>query len=366
MYRHIFLLILLLLMQGCGSSENKQNDKQRHGADKHRFQGGTPDSLEQLRIPVEVTRVERGEITSRLEYHTTMQTEDAVEVFPLVAGNVSQLHVEEGDRVEKGGRLLSLKDEQLRINLEQAELEYGHLQTDFQRAEELYAKDLMSEQEYADKRYKLERARLQLATVRLRLERSVITAPLSGVISHRAVGIGEYVTAASQVFSIINTTEPIAELRLSQMYYPVVGRGLRAEVRSDLYPQRLFHGEVKRINPTVDAASGTFKVTVAIQNPRELLRPGMFVNVQLILDVHPEAVLIPKNALIYESDKTCAFVVENDTLALKRELQLDYSDAQAVEVSSGVKAGETIVVVGQSALQDSARVRIIHHHTGSL
>ena len=174
-------------------------------------------------------------------------------------------------------------------------------------------------------------------------------------------------TPADKLFSIINTTEPIAELNLSQMYYPVVRRGLQARVYSDLYPQEVFSGEIKRINPTVDAASGTFKVTVAIENSRELLRPGMFVNVQLILDVHPEAVLVPKNALLFENNKTCAFVLQGDTMAFKRELQLDYSNSQAVEVRGGVTAGETIVVVGQSALRDSALVRIIHHHSsGSL
>jgi len=351
-----------LLLQSCGSSDQHQGDESGRKGKQGQLHHDGPDSLKEIRIPVEVTTVEKGEISSRLEYHTTMSTEDAVEVFPLLSGNVSQLLVEEGDRVERGDRLLTLEEDQRRIDLEQAELEYNHLQGDFTRATELHDMGLMSEEEYAGKQYSLEKARLQLATVRLNLERCVITAPLSGVIARRTTGPGEYVTPASQLFAIINTTEPIAQLNLSQMYYPVIRRGLQAHVYSDLYPQQQFTGEIKRINPTVDAASGTFKVTVAIDNTQELLRPGMFVNVQLILDVHPEAVLVPKNALLYESEKTCAFVLQGDSMAFKRELQLDYSSSQAVEVRSGINEGETIVVVGQSALQDSALVRIIHHH----
>lgn len=366
MYWQIILLALALLLQGCGSGDSGSGGNSGHKGKNHRMGEGQADSLKQIKIPVEVATVQRGEISSQLEYYTTMRTEDAVEVYPLVSGNVSQIMVEEGDRVQKGDPLLALEDDQLRINQEQAELEYNHLQDDFTRATELIDKDLMSEQEYANKRYALEKARLQLETVRLNLQRCVITAPLSGVISNRAAGLGKYVSPASKLFAIINTTEPTAELNLSQMYYPVIHEGLRAEIRSDLYPQQLFQGVVKRINPTIDAASGTFKVTVAISNPAELLHPGMFVNVRLILDVHPEAVLIPKNALLYENETTCAFIVQGDSMVFKRELELDYSSSQAVEVRSGVEEGEKIVVVGQSALQDSARVRIIHHHSGNL
>ena len=98
------------------------------------------------------------------------------------------------------------------------------------------------------------------------------------------------------------------------------------------------------------------KVTVGLDR-REGLRPGMFANVQIVLDTHENAIALSKKALVFEDELPHVFVVTDGT-AEKRRLELGYQDAQRVEITSGVEPGEAVVLVGQSALKDGSAVEI--------
>jgi len=119
---------------------------------------------------------------------------------------------------------------------------------------------------------------------------------------------------------------------------------------------RKIEGRVLRISPVVDSQSGTVKVTVDLRGAKGL-RPGMYAEVQLVLDRHAGVPVIEKRAIVYEDELPHVFVVA-DGKAEKRSVTLGYQDENRAEVVSGVAAGEQVVVVGQSALKDGSTVAV--------
>ncbi|MDE2743800.1 MAG: efflux RND transporter periplasmic adaptor subunit [Gemmatimonadota bacterium] len=310
-------------------------------------------------IPVEVALAHTGEISAHLVFNSTIETEAAVEIYPQISGLVKHLKVEEGDRVEVGDTLLSIEDKQLRIAVEEAQANYHYQQTAFKRTEAMFERNLISDQEFETNKYNFEQARLRLERARLELEYAEVIAPFSGVITERHVQVGARVGPSSKLYDLIKLDDLIARVFAPGQYLTTIGNGQQALITSEFLPDKQFQAWVKRISPVVDPRSGTFKVTVGLRDRWEYLRPGLFVNVRIITDTHTNAVLIPKQAIVYDGGDRFVFAVV-DTTAARIKLQPGFEDTDFIESLAGIESGTPIIVVGQNGLKDSTRVRIVN------
>ena len=310
-------------------------------------------------VPVEVALAHTGEISAHLLFNSTIETEAAVEIYPQISGLVKQLNVEEGDRVKVGDTLLSIEDKQLRIAVEEAQANYRYQQTGFKRTEAMFERSLISDQEFETNKYNFEQSRLRLERARLELEYAEVLAPFSGVITERYVQVGARVGPSSKLYDLIKLDDLIARVFAPGQYLTTIGNDQPALITSEFLPDKRFQGWVKRISPVVDPRSGTFKVTVGLRDRWEYLRPGLFVNVRIITDTHTNAVLIPKQAIVYDGGDRFVFAVE-DTAAARIKLQPGFEDADFIESLAGIDSGTPIIVVGQNGLKDRTRVRIVN------
>ncbi len=315
-------------------------------------------------IPVEVALAHTGEISAHLVFNSTIETEAAVEIYPQISGLVKHLRVEEGDRVEVGDTLLSIEDKQLRIAVEEAQANYHYQQTAFKRTEAMFERNLISDQEFETNKYNFEQARLRLERARLELEYAEVIAPFSGVITERHVQVGARVGPSSKLYDLIKLDDLIARVFAPGQYLTTIGNGQQALITSEFLPDKQFQAWVKRISPVVDPRSGTFKVTVGLRDRWDYLRPGLFVNVRIITDTHTNAVLIPKQAIVYDGGDRFVFAVV-DTTAARIKLQPGFEDTDFIESLAGIESGTPIIVVGQNGLKDSTRVRIVNSDDGS-
>lgn len=309
-------------------------------------------------IPVEVARARRGSISSYLFFNSTIETEEAVQVFPQISGLVERVAAEEGDRVQAGDTLLYIEDDQLHINYQEAKVNFEFQEGNFRRNEAMFERKLLSDQDYETKRFELEQARLRYDRARLELEHAIVVAPFSGVITERHVQVGARVNSGTQLYDLIKLDDMIARVFVPGQYLMSVKRDQMAAITSDFLPEQAFSGWVKRISPVVDPRSGTFKVTVGVRDRFEALRPGIFVSVRIVTDTHEEAVLVPKEAIVYDGGEQYVFAVR-DTVAQRILLEPGYEDLNSVEALSGIGAGERIITVGQNGLKDGARVRVV-------
>jgi len=310
-------------------------------------------------IPVETALATAGSISSYLLFNSTIETEEAVEIYPQISGLVEDIVVEEGDRVRGGDDLLLIDDDQLRIAAQEAEVNFRHLETGFKRTEEMFRRKLISKQEHENKQYEMDQARLRWKRAQLELEYAAIRAPFSGVITERHVQVGARVAPGTKLFALIKLDDMITRVFVPGQYLTTISPDQEAVITSDFLENQRFQGWVKRISPVVDPKSGTLKVTVGVKDRWEHLRPGIFVNVQIITDTHEKAVLVPKEAIVYDGGDRYVYVVEDST-ASKIKLDAGFEDIEFIEAMADIAAGTHVIVVGQNGLKDQAKVKIVN------
>ena len=313
-------------------------------------------------VPVQTRPVVRGDISAALVFSSTIETEDAVEIHPEVSGRVEEVAVEEGDQVAAGDLLVRLDAEQAELEDRESEVNLRQLEGSFGRTEEMFNRGLISTQEYEDQQFELERSRLRRERAGLALAHTEIRAPFSGVITSRQVQTGARVAPAVKLFDLVKLDDMIARVHVPGRYLLLVSDGQPATVSSDFLDEVDCPGYVKRISPVVDPRSGTFKVTVGVQDPWRHLRPGIFVTVRVITGTHPQAVLVPKEAVVYEGEERYVFVVDDGT-ARRVRLDAGYENADFVEALSGLAVDDPVIVVGQKGLRDLARVKVVNPST---
>jgi membrane fusion protein (multidrug efflux system) len=311
-------------------------------------------------VPVEITSIARGDIEDRLLFNATLQTENKVKVFSRLEGELVSQPLEEGSFVRIGEVLVRIDGREQKLAMEKALINYRQQENEFARIESLYKEELVSREEYDQAQLTLDQSRVEYETAKLNFEYTQIKAPISGVVSKRLINQGDRVAPSMEVFEITNLTEKIAVIYVPENYLYRIKKNLPAYFTSDVMGDAEMLGYVKRISPVIDPTSGTFKVTVAVKDIENRLKPGMFVNVMLVTETHENTVIIPKNALVYDNDRSFFYTVKDDTLARKHLLDRGLEDSEKVEVlNAEVGVGDALIVVGQSGLKDSAIVNIV-------
>jgi membrane fusion protein (multidrug efflux system) len=239
-----------------------------------------------------------------------------------------------------------------------ASVEYQKQQNNYKRLKAMHDQSLLSDEEFESARYALETAEIQWKEAKLNLDYTFIKAPISGRVGERSVKIGKRIQPTDKLYSVVNTSEMIAVLFIPEKNLGLLRIGQRAIIFSDNLENTEFSGVIKRISPVVDPASGTFKVTVGVRDKSNRLRPGMFVNVRIIVDTHENVTLVPKTAVVYENEYMNVYVVR-DSVAHKIRLKPGFEDHEKIESTQDIEPGEKIIVVGQAGMKDQTRVNIV-------
>jgi len=343
--RRIPLLLLLaaVAVAGCQGKPGQGADDQ--AADK------TP------AIPVETAEAQLGSISAAYSGTATLEARRETDVVARVGGVVEKLLAEEGDQVKAGQVLARLDDDQLALEVQQARASLGKLKQDFQRKQQLNKRKLISNADFETAKYDLAAQQAALQMAELKLKWTEIRAPFDGVVTERMIKVGNMVQANQQTFHIADFKPLIANVFVPETELARLQAGQPATLRVDALPDTRFQGSVERINPAVDPQSGTFKVVVRAEDPQHRLRPGMFARVRIVHDVRKDTLLIPRTAIVNEDGREYVFQV-SDGVAHQVDVSLGLRDDRQVEVTRGLKAGATVVTVGQNSLRDGAAVAV--------
>jgi membrane fusion protein (multidrug efflux system) len=311
-------------------------------------------------VLVEVGVVERGRIEAVLERSSPLEAEVQVSVLARTQNPAVELLVEEGDRVEKGEVLLRLESDRQQTDYDQALSQLEKAQIDFDATEKLYRESLVSDAEYRNIRHTFNQAKSQAENAQRQLDYTDVRAPVAGTVTRRSVKVGDTVTTGTPIFEIVDLDSIVAVIHVPEQYLPKLKEEMEARLFSATLGEESFAGYVKRISPVVEAQAGTVKVTVGVRDLGRL-RPGMWVDVELVLDSKEDALLIPKRSIVYDNDQTFAYKLFTDTNGVeisRRQLVVaENVDKLHIEPRGGFEAGDRIVVAGQSGLKDESPVR---------
>ena len=358
-----FLAVLVIpafLQWGC-AEKNAHSENQGEPSERRSDTTKVEDKEkkeEPEKVPVEVTTLGKGTISSYLLLSSNLETEEMADVYARIQGLVARIYVEEGDYVKKGQILLELEADEYALAEEKARVNFQKQQKAFERAQAMYQKELLSIEEFEQTKFAYEGAKIEWEQAKLNLNYTRVRAPISGVIGDRLIRPGQRIQPQDKLFTVINPREMIAVVYVPEKEIQTVHKGQKAFITSEHVPEKRFPGWVKRVSPVVDPQSGTFKVTIGVKNPNHLLRPGMFVNVHIITETHENAVLVPKLAIVYENELMYVFVVR-EGIAHKIRVAPGFQDHQYVEALQDLAAGDTVIVVGQAGLKDQTPVKVV-------
>jgi len=339
--------------------------------------------------PVEVAKVFRGQIEKRLLLTGTIYPDAEVLVFSKIPGRLEKVNVDVGDRVRKGELLaviehkeLSLQVEQAeasllvaKASLEQAKVNFENARQDMERMKQLLKDGTVSRQQYdgAMNRFENSKAQLKLAEAQAnnlqtaglnlakeRLADSRITAPISGIITLRNYDIGAMISNSTSslsnaLFKIEDTEVVHALTNVGETDLPYLRPGLEAQVTIAAFPGETFYGRVSKITPSLDTFTRTSAVEIEIPNKNNKLKSGFFANITLSVNKVPDALLVPKNAVILRGGKNIAFVA-NGGIAHLRRVEIGLQDGENIQILNGLKEGEEVIITGLHKLEDGMGV----------
>ncbi len=216
-----------------------------------------------------------------------------------------------------------------------------------------------SNQAIATARADVASAQTLVANARQAIADAVITAPLSGFVSSRPVAVGESVTSASIIATILRTNPIKVNIQVAEadIPYVTVGRGVSAEV--DAYKERRFAGTVLAINPAIDPVSRSAIVEAAIENGDNALRAGMFATVRINREGGGTGVFIPKSALFnHQPTQSYRVFVIEEGIAKLRVVQLGPEEGDSIQILSGINADETVATSNLDQLFEGAKVAV--------
>jgi HlyD family secretion protein len=261
--------------------------------------------------------VGRGPISQTVSANGTLNPVVLVSVGSQVSGIVKALHADFNDHVQAGQVLLELDPTLLRAQLTQSEANVASAQASLQlaraneaRSRDLFAKEYVTRQDLDTAvqaleaaKAQLELARAQVARDRTNLNYSIIRSPVSGVVVSRVVDVGQTVAASFQAPVLFTIAKDLAHMQIDSSYAEAdVGNikvGQQANFRVDAFPNRNFSGVVRqvRLNPTTLQNVVTYDVVVAVDNPDQVLMPGMTAYVNITVAQRKDALLVPNAAL---------------------------------------------------------------------
>lgn len=339
------LVMLALAATGCGGG------KKQAGAAKG-------DEEETPAVPVEVASLERGDVYAVYTGTAALETDADALVVAKVGGEVRQLLVEEGDKVEANQIMARLDGDRLRLEMERARANLRKLQQEYERNVQLHEKGLVSAGAFEDIKYELESLRAAYELARLEYSYTEIRAPIEGVVAERFIKLGNTISPNDQVFHVSDMDPLIAYVHVPEREFRRLSPGQPAQLVVDAIPSITFEARIQRISPVVDAETGTFKITMEVPDPSERLKPGMFGRFSIVWDAREDTLLVPRVAVLDLETEQSVFVVEGD-LAHRRNVRLGYPKGDRIEVLEGLAGDEQLVVIGQTGLKDGAKVEVI-------
>ncbi len=332
--------------------------------------GGAPGSAARGGPPaVEVTTVKVVRLQEDTQAVGTLVARQSVTLRPEVSGRVLRIAFKDGSAVRQGQLLVQLDDALQRAELSQARAQLSIAQANTKRNEELVAQNFVSQRVLDESRANLQVAQAQVDLAQARLARMGIVAPFSGTVGIANVNLGEYIKDGTAVVNLEDTSALMVDFRLSERYQTRVAVGQMVQVQLDALPGQNFTARVIALDPLLDANGRAVAVRASMPaDAAKRLRSGMFARVTVVFGVDDSALVVPEEAILPQGGRQWVVVLDAapeldgkpQWTARRVAVTTGVRRDSMVQITDGLKVGDTIVVAGQQRIQqDGQPVRVV-------
>ncbi len=322
----------------------------------------------ELAVPVSVQSVKNSTIKKYVNTTGTAMANYSIELSSEIAGNY-QLQKNKrtnrlfklGDKVKKGEVIIRLEDKEfensIAINSKKLNLDINEQENKKQKS--LFEKGGVTLREMRNAEVQLTNARYDYENAQLKLAKMTVVAPFDGVIVDLPYFTpNQKITAGKQLVKLMNYANMYMNVNLPEKEIVAVQVNQPAIVTNYTLPNDTLQGIVSQLSPAINMETRTFKGVMKIANPRLLLRPGMFVKADIEIAKAENVITIPKEIILTSRNKKRVFVVEKG-VARMRTIKLGLENNEMVEVKSGLKLNEQLVIRGFETLRDGSKVKVV-------
>lgn len=307
-----------------------------------------PEDTETIAVKVEKASIQ--EVEQIYEFSSTVDA--AVKNYISSAGGtrIEKIHVEVGDRVTKGQKLVTMEN----TNLATAKVQLMNSKNDVDRMEALYLSGGISKQQLDQIKTQYDVAKRNIDNLESNIH---LVSPISGIVTMRNFDNGD-VSATQPILQVMQITPVKLKFSMNEKFYNRVKIGMKVSAKVDIFGDDRFEGRVNLIAPIIDPNTRSFGLEASFTNSNQKLRPGMFARVEINLGKNM-SVVIPDRAVIKQNGTNDKYVfIEKDGIVDYRKIELGRRLGDTYEVISGIEEGENIVIEGYTKLVSGSKVKV--------
>ncbi len=393
------IMIGILLISGCG--------KKLAPVDAEQVQE------KETTTAVKVANVTKTTVESVVSLNGKVKPIQEISVMPKTPGKVSVINFEIGDQVNKGDVLFTLEQKDIQLQVDQAraalsmskigveqqltqlntsvttaETNYNDTKINYNRMQELFEAEAISEQQLemsatqlkiAEEQYKAAKKNLELTEgknnaesaskaqyqqalagynmAKSQLDNTVVTSPITGIVATKNIVVGGFATSATPSMSVVDLSSVTIDVNAPENIINKVKVDDKVDVYVEAAGKTTLAGTIVTISPVADTRTQSYPIQVKISNEKGLLKGGMFAEIKLVVDKAENTLAVPLASIINKNGKDVLYIVDGER-AQERAVEIGYLNDKLVQILDGVNENETIVVKGQNFIHDDSKVSI--------
>ena len=397
--------MVLTLSTGCAGKDNVEAESNEQ---------------EETYTPVEVSKVNRKTLANITTMNGRISADKDVMLMPTIPGKVKTIKVKDGDPVKKGDVLFTLDEKDIRKQIDQAKASYeiakanydmGQEQTNIaqeslertkaltesilnnarenlENTKKLYevgavSKSQLDQAELAlqqqeaqlqtqldqaemsasDRVTKLANSQLEQAELAYKqaqdaLSNATITSPIDGIVTGISIEVGSMASNAQPSMNVVDMDRVYVKIDVVEGLINQLAKGQEVNVTIPAVSSEPFNVAIDSINPTPDARTQLYPIKICLDNKDGMIKPGMFANVEIPLDVKEDVLSVPSQAVIVKDQKNIVYIVQDDK-AIRKEVEIGLDTGIEVEILKGLEEKDTIIISGHNYVEDGRVVKVV-------
>lgn len=311
-------------------------------------------------VSVTVSEVTRQMLADDVESVGTAQANESVNLTAKVSDTVTAVHFEDGDLVEQGDILVELTNSAEAARLSEVQSEVDDARRQYERLQSLIETNLISQTDLEVARTRYDTARARLEGVIANMDDRLIRAPFSGMLGFRNISEGTLVTPNTVITTLDDISTIKLDFNIAEVFFAQLQPGLTVKANSIVYRGRDFEGVVQNVGSRIDEVTRSVQVRAVIDNSDRVLRPGMLLTVGLSLNER-DTVVVPEAALVPSQGRQYVFLVDEENIARRVEVEIGRRRPGLAEIVSGVVPGQRVVTEGIAQVRPGQPVRIMNN-----
>jgi membrane fusion protein (multidrug efflux system) len=327
---------------------------------KSEIQAEQEAAVKQGRPPVNtvVMVVEPTTISNRLNLPGSVEAWTQLELTAKVSGTIDKVVVQEGDRFAKGDILAQIESADYQIALDRAQADYDLAKADYERDKSVYAKGVIPPAELEARETNMQTAKADLENAILMLERTTIKAPMDGVVRRLDAKVGMFLGVGDKVAELLQIDRVKAVIGIPESDVTAVRQLDTVDVTIKALDGLRVTGKRHFLSTSPDTLARLYRLELEIDNPDHQILPGMFVRADIVKQKSKEALAIPFYSIISRNDEHYVYV-EKDGIVEKRPVTTGIMEKWMVEITSGLEAGDHVVIEGHRDVENGSAVKVV-------